>query len=157
MLECNSMNTPMEAKLKLLVDTSSDLIDATLYRQIIGSLMYLTNTRPDICFAVNTLSQFLVEPRCVHLVAAKHVMRYLKGTMDYGLSYDGDHDFTLTRYTDADWAGSVADRKSTSGCCFSLGSAMISWQSRKQSSIALSTVEAEYIATCSASCEAIWL
>jgi hypothetical protein len=77
--------------------------------------------------------------------------------MDYGLSYDGDHDFTLSGYTDADWAGSVVDRKSTSGCCFSLGSAMISWQSRKQSSIALSTAEAEYIAACSASCEAIWL
>jgi hypothetical protein len=89
--------------------------------------MYLTNTRPDICFAVNTLSQFLVEPRHVHLVAAKHVMRYLKGTMDYGLSYDGDHDFTLIGYTDADWARSVADRKSTSGCCFGLGSSMISW------------------------------
>jgi hypothetical protein len=104
--------------------------------------MYLTNTRPDICFAVNTLSQFLVEPRHVHLVAAKHVMRYLKGTMDYGLSYDGDHDFTLSGYTDVDWVGSIADRKRTSGCCFSLGSAMISWQSRKQSSIALSTAEA---------------
>jgi hypothetical protein len=102
MLECKSINTPMVAKMKLLVDTSSDLIDATLYRQIIGSLMYLKNTRPDICFAVNTLSQFLVEPRRVHLVAAKHVMRYLKGTMDYGLSYDGDHDFTLSGYTDAD-------------------------------------------------------
>jgi hypothetical protein len=151
------MNTPMEAKLKLLVDTSSELIDATLYRQIIGSLMYLTNTKPDICFAVNTLSQFLVEPRRVHLVAAKHVMRYLKGTIDYDLSYDGDHDFTLSGYIDADWAGSVSDRKSTSGCCFSLGSAMISWQSRKQSSIALGTAEAEYIVACSASCEAIWL
>jgi hypothetical protein len=110
MLECNSMNTPMEAKLKLLVDTSSNLIDVTLYKQIIGSLMYLMNTRPDICFVVNTLSQFLVEPRRVHLVAAKHVMRYLKGIVDYGLSYDGDHDFSLSRYTDADWAGSVADR-----------------------------------------------
>jgi hypothetical protein len=151
------MNTPMEAKLKLLVDTSSDLIDATLYRQIIGSLMYLTNTRPNICFAVNTLSRFLVKPRCLHLVAAKHVMRYLKGTMDYGLSYDGDHDFTLSGYTDADWAGSIVDRKSTSECCFSLGSTMISWQIRKQSSIALSTAEAEYIATCSASYKAIWL
>jgi hypothetical protein len=151
------MNTPMEAKLKPLVDTSSDLIDATLYRQIIGSLMYLPNTRPDICFAMNTLSQFLVEPRRVHIVDAKHVMRYLKGTMDYGLSYDGDHDFTLSGYTDSDWAGSVADRKSTFRCCFSLGSAMISWQSRKQSSIALSTTEAEYIVRCSASCEAIWL
>jgi hypothetical protein len=151
------MNTPMETKLKLLVDTSSGLIDATLYRQIIGSQMYLTNTRPYICFAVNTLSQFLVEPRHVHLVAAKHVMRYLKGTVDCGLSYDGDHDFRLSGYTDSDWAGIVFDRKSTSGCCFSLGSAMISWQSRKQSSIALSIAKAEYIAACSASCEAIWL
>jgi hypothetical protein len=157
MLECKSMNTPMETKLKLLVDTSSELIDATLYRQIIGSLMYLTNTRPNICFVVNTLSQFLVEPRHVHLVVAKHVMRYLKGTLDCGLNYDGDHDFILSEHTDSDWAGSVSDRKSTSGCFFSLGSAMISWQSRKQSSIALSTAEAEYIVACSASYEAIWL
>ena len=111
MLECKPMNTPMEAKLKLLVDTSSELIDATLYRQIIGSLMYLMNTRPDSCFVVNTLSQFLVEPRCVHLVDEKHLMRYLKGTIDYGLSYDGDHDFTLSGYTDADWAGSVLTGK----------------------------------------------
>jgi hypothetical protein len=74
MLECKSMNTHMETKLKLMVDTSSELADATLYRQIIGSLMYLTNIRPYICFAVNTLSQYLVEPRRVHLVAAKHVM-----------------------------------------------------------------------------------
>jgi hypothetical protein len=157
MLECKSMNTPMEAKLKLLVDTSSDFIDATLYKQIIGSMMYLTNTRPDICFVVNTLSQFLVEPRHVHLVAIKHVMRYLKGTIDCGLSYDRDHDFTLSGYTDADWAGSVSDKKRTSGCCFSLGLAMISWRSRKQSSIALSIAEVEYIVACSASCKAIWI
>jgi hypothetical protein len=157
MLECKPMNTPMETKLKLLVDTSSELIDATLNKHIIGSLMYLTNTRPDICFVVNTLSQFLVEPRHIHLVVAKHVMRYLKGTLDCGLSYDGDHDFTLSGYIDSDWARSVSDRKSTSECCFSLGSTMISWQSRKQSNIALSTAEVEYIAACSANCEAIWL
>jgi hypothetical protein len=132
-----SMNTPIETKLKLLVNTSSKLIDVTLYRQIIGSLMYLTNTKPYICFVVNTLNQFLVEPRHVHLVATKHVMRYLKGTLDCGLSYDGDHDFTLSGYTNSNWVGSVFDRKSTSGCCFSLGSAMISWQSRKQYSVAL--------------------
>jgi hypothetical protein len=79
------MATPMETNLKLLVDTSSELVDATLYRQIIGSLMYLTNTRPDICFAMNTLSQYLVEPKRVHLVAAKHVMRYLKGVRNKGM------------------------------------------------------------------------
>jgi hypothetical protein len=133
------MKTPMETKLKLLVNTSSKLVDATLYRQIIGSLMYLTNTRPYICFFVNTLSQYLVEPRRVNLVAAKHVMRYLKGTLEFGLCYNEDHDFRLIGYIDSDWAGSVSNKKSTSGCCFSLGSAMTSWQSRKQSNISLST------------------
>jgi hypothetical protein len=121
MLECKPVKTPTEVKLKLLVDTSSDLIDATLYRQIIGSLMYLMNTRPDICFSVKTLSQFLVEPRHVHLVAAKNVMRYLKVTMDYGLSYDGDHDFTLSGYIDLDWAGSIADRKKHFRMLFQFG------------------------------------
>jgi hypothetical protein len=124
MLECKSMNTPVETKLKLLVDTSSELIDVTLYRQIIGSLMYLMNTRLDRWFDVNTLSQYLVEPKRVHLAAAKHVMRYLKVTLDFGLYYNGDQNFRLIVYTNSDWAGSVSDRKSTSGCCFSLGSAM---------------------------------
>jgi hypothetical protein len=101
--------------------------------------MYLTNTRPDICFAVNTLSQYLVKPERVHLVVVKDAMRYLKGTLDYGLCYIGDHDFILYGYTNSDWVGSASDRKHTSGCCFSLGSTMTSWQSRKQSSIALST------------------
>jgi hypothetical protein len=155
MLECKAINRPMETKLKLLVDTLSELVDVTLYRQIIGSLMYLMNTRPDICFVVNTLSQYLVQPRRVHLVAAKHVMRYLKGALEYGLCYIGDHDFRVYGYTNSDWAGSFSDRKSTSRCCFNLGSAMTSWKSRKQSSIALSTTEAEYIATCFANCEAI--
>ena len=93
MLESKATITLMDTHLKLLADTSSELVDVTMYRQIIGSLMYLTNTKADICFVVNTLSQYLVEPRCVHLVAAKHVKRYLKGTVDYGLSYSGDHDF----------------------------------------------------------------
>jgi hypothetical protein len=99
MLKCKSMYTPMETKLKLMVDTSSELVDATLYKQIIGSVMYLTNTRVDICFA---LSQFLVEPRYVHIVSAKHMMRYFKGTLDFGLYYTRDHDFRLSGYTDSD-------------------------------------------------------
>jgi hypothetical protein len=87
------------SKLKLSVDTSSELVDATLYRHIIGLVMYLTNTRTDICFG---LSQYLVEPRRVHLDDAKHVMRYLKGTLDFGLYYIRDHDFRLYGYTDSD-------------------------------------------------------
>jgi hypothetical protein len=104
--------------------------------------MYMTNTRPDICFDVNTLSQYLVEPRRVHLFVAKHVMRYLEGTLDFGLCYNGDCDFRLIGYTNSDWVESVSDRKRTLGCCFSLGSTMTSFQSRKQSSISLSTAEA---------------
>ena len=82
------MTTPMASNLKLLSDASSETVDATMYRLMIGSLMYLMNTRPDICFAVNTLSQYLTDPRSVHLMAAKHILRYLKGTVDYGLKYD---------------------------------------------------------------------
>ena len=108
--------------------------------------MYLTNTRPDIFFVVNTLSQYMVDPRRVHLIAANHVMRYLKGTLEFGLCYSSDSEFRLFGYTDSDWAGSTTDRKNTFGCCLSLGSSMISWLSRKQSNIALSTAEAEYIA-----------
>jgi hypothetical protein len=99
MLKCKSMYTHMETNLKLLVDTSSELVDATLYRQIIGSVMYLTNTRLDICFS---LSQYLVEPIRVHIVVAKHMMRYLKGTLDFGLYYTRDHDFRLSGYADSD-------------------------------------------------------
>jgi hypothetical protein len=87
---------------------------------------------------VNTLTQYLVEPRRVHLVYAKHVMRYLKGMLDYSLYYTGDHDFKLYGYIDSDWVGSASERKNTSGCCFGLGSTMNSWKSRKQSSIFLS-------------------
>jgi len=119
--------------------------------------MYLTNTRPDIYFAVNTLSQFLVEPRRVHLVAAKHVMRYLKGTLDYGLRYVTDHEFGLYGYSDSDWADNIPNRKSTSTYCFSLGSSMVSWNNRKQWRVALSTVEAEYVEVCAARREAVWL
>jgi hypothetical protein len=157
MMDCKAMPTMMVTNLKLLSDTSSETVDATMYRQMIGSLMYLTNKKPDICFAVNTLSQYMVEPRGVHMIVAKHVMRCLKGTIDYGLRYVSDREISLQGFTDSDWAGSVTDRKSTSGCCFSLGSTMISWFSRKQTSVVFSTVEAEYMATRLASNLAVWL
>ena len=111
-MECKAMATSMASNLKLLSDASSESIDATMYRQMIGSLMYL---RPDICFAVNTL-------RHVHLMVAKHA----GGTVDYGLKYDANQKINLEGYVDSDWAGSAIDRKSTSRCCFSMGSGVIS-------------------------------
>ena len=92
----------------------------------------------------------------VHLIVAKNVLRYLKGTIQYGLKYAMDQNINLHGYVDLDWASSAINRKSTSGCCFRLGFGVISWFSRKQSSVALSTFEAEYIATCLTSCEEMW-
>ena len=142
MEDCRPMSTPMITSWKQLHASEGKLVDPTIYRQLIGSLMYLVNTRPDLCFAVNTLSQFMVEPRSVHWVAAKHVLRYLAGTVDFFLGYRRSNGIRLVGFTDSDWAGSVADRKSTSGCCFSLGSTAVSWFSRKQKSVALSFAEA---------------
>jgi hypothetical protein len=95
MMDCNSMPTPMVKNMKLFSDTSSEIVDATMYRQMIVSLMYLTNIRPDICFAMNTLSRYMVDFRSVHLVATKHVLRYLKGTIDYRFRYASDHEIIL--------------------------------------------------------------
>ena len=95
---------------KLLNNASLESVDATMYHQIIGSLMYLTNMRPNIFFAMNTLSQFLTDPRHVHLIDAKHILRYLKGTIDYGLKYKTDQNINLEGYVDSYWEGSAIDR-----------------------------------------------
>ena len=103
MMDCKAMNTPMESNLNLLSDASLELVDAMMYHQMIGSLMYLTNTRLDICFAMNTFSQFLTDSRHVHLIAAKHILRYLKGAVEYGLKYDMNRKIDLEGYVDLDW------------------------------------------------------
>ena len=156
-MDCKAMATPMASNLRLLSDTSSEMVDATMYHQMIGSLMYLMNTRPYICFVVNTLSQFLTDPRQVHLIDAKHILRYLRGTIDYGLKYEVSKNINLEGYVYSDWVGSSIDRKSTSGCFFSMGSGVISWFNRKQSCVAQSAAEAEYVAACLDSYEAVWL
>ena len=99
----------------------------------------------------------MTNPRHVHLIAAKHILRYLKGTVDYGLKYQVNKNINLEGHVDSDWAGSAIDMNSTSGCYLSMGSSMILWLSRKQSHVALSIAEAEYVVTCSASYEEIWL
>ena len=97
------MTTPMASNLKLLSDASSESVNATMYRHMIGSMIYLTNTKLDICFAMNTLSQFLTDTRHVHLMVANHVVRYLKGTVDYGLKYEANQKINLEVYVD--WIG----------------------------------------------------
>jgi hypothetical protein len=157
MMDCKSIDTPMNADIRKVKVPDSNPVNPSLYRQLIGSLMYLVNTRPYICFVINKLSQFQVEPRQENWIAAKHVLRYIHGTINYGLRYTASSDIQLHGFTDFDWAGSAEDRKSTLGMCFSLGSAMISWGSRKQKSVTLSTEEAKYMAACEACTKAVWL
>jgi hypothetical protein len=157
MMDCKSMATPLTTNIRKVRDLDSDPVDPSLYRQLIGSLMYLVNTRPDICFVVNNLSQLHVEPRHEHWIATKHVLRYIRGMLNYGLRYTSSSDIQLHGFTYSDWAGSAEDIRSTSGMCFSLGSTMISWSNRKHKSVALSTAEAEYITACEACTEAVWL
>ena len=126
-MDYKAMSTPMASNLKILSDASSEEVDATMYHQMIGSLMYITNMRPDICFAGNTWSQFLMNSRHVHLMVEKNAVRYLKGTIDYGLKYDVKPNINLHSYVDSDWEGSAIDRKGNLRCCFSLGPSMISW------------------------------
>eukprot|EP00253_Pinus_taeda_P028231 PITA_28231 len=158
MVDCKHVTTPMELDFKKLSDSAARpvLRNATEYHQLIEALMFLVNSYLDICFAVDTLSQHMVEPHHIHWIGAKNLLIYLCGTITYGLRYTAG-DVRLLGYTDVDSAGSVVDRKSTFGCCFSLGSASISWMSRKQKSVALSTAKAEYIVASMASYEAVWL
>jgi len=143
--------------LKLSKEDSSKDFDPSVYNSIVGSLMYLTATRPDIMYAVSLISRFMEKPKETHWQAAKRIMRYVKGTKRYGIFYTVSECSDLVGYTDSDWAGSVDDRKSTSGYVFHIGSGAISWASKKQPIVALSTAEAEYVAATAAACQAIWM
>ena len=127
------------------------------YANAVGSLMYaMMCMRPDICYAVGMVSRYQSNPGQGHWKAVKRVLRYLKGTADYALCYQGS-DLQLEGYTDADWAGDLDERRSTSGFVFLLGCGAISWSSKKQTCIALSTMEAEFVAFSSAVQEVVWL
>ncbi|KAK4381916.1 Retrovirus-related Pol polyprotein from transposon RE1 [Sesamum angolense] len=155
--ESNGIATPMEPYLKLNKEEGQPLRDERKFRQLVGSLIYLTTTRPEIAFSVSVISQFMQSPRSSHLDAAKRILRYIKGSLDYGLLYKNSNDFKLKGFTDADWVGDASDRRSTSGYCFNIGSAVVSWCSKKQSTVALSSTEAEYMAATIATQECIWL
>jgi hypothetical protein len=156
-LDCLPISTPLEQNCHLHASEGELLPDPLLYRQMVGSLIYLTITRPDLCYSVGLVSQFMQTPRKPHMDAVKRIMRYVKSTLSFGLQYKADVDLNLHGYTDANWAGSPTDRRSTSGYAFSLGSAAISWSSKKQPTVALSSTESEYRGATNATCEAIWL
>jgi hypothetical protein len=154
---CNSTQAPMEARCKLSKESKEKPVDATFYRSIIGSLRYLTHARPDITYAVGYLSRFMESPASDHLAAVKQLLRYIAGTLNFGCRYHYGDSATLVGFSDSDHAGNVDSRKSTSGVLFFLGESPISWQSKKQSVVAKSSCEAEYIAAATAACQGIWL
>ncbi|CAL2245782.1 unnamed protein product [Prunus armeniaca] len=154
---CNSVQNPIVPGTKLVKDEGGEKVDNTYFKQIVGSLMYLTATRPDLMFTVNLICRYMESPTELHFQATKRVLRYLKGTTDLGLFYKKKTGAKLMGFSDSDYAGDLNDRKSTSGYVFLLSSATVAWSSRKQPVVTLSTTEAEFIAAASCACQAVWL
>ena len=159
MYDSKPVSTPVNPDVKLVPsENPDDVCNQQKYQAVVGSLLYLsTKTRPDIAYAVSRVTRFCAKPTVEHWTAVKRILRYLKGTSNLGLLYREDTPAEITGYSDADWAGDVGDRKSTSGYVFLLGGAAISWKSSKQTCVALSTAEAEYVALSAAAQEAVWL
>ena len=150
--------TPMDANFTRSISSEDKIANDVPYRQAIGSLMYLMiGTRPDIAYAVGKLAQFCDRPLIEHWVGVKRVLRYIRGTSDFGIKFVSNNDTNPTGYCDSDWAGCTKSRKSTEGYIFLLAGGAVSWRSKKQSVIATSTCEAEYIAAFAGTKEAIWL
>ncbi|RVW98206.1 Retrovirus-related Pol polyprotein from transposon RE1 [Vitis vinifera] len=157
MLDCKPVDTPMDPNVKLVPGQGEPLGDPGRYRRLVGKLNYLTITRPDISFPVSVVSQFLQSPCDSHWDAVIRILQYIKSTPGQGVLYENRGHTQVVGYTDADWAGSPTDRRSTSGYCVFIGGNLISWKSKKQDVVARSSAEAEYRAMALATCEHIWL
>ncbi|GJS73803.1 putative ribonuclease H-like domain-containing protein [Tanacetum coccineum] len=156
-VEVKTASTQIETQKPLLKDENGKEVDVHMYRLMIGSLMYLTSSRPDIMFAVCACARYQVNPKVSHLHAMKRIFRYLKGQPKLGLWYPKDSPFDLVAYTDSDYARASLDRKSTTGGCQFLGSRLISWQCKKQTVVANFTTEAEYLVSSSCCRQVLWI
>ncbi|KAJ0434592.1 putative RNA-directed DNA polymerase [Helianthus annuus] len=157
MLDCKPSVVPMDVNAKLYADKGNKLDDPTMYRQIIGSLIYLTITRPDIAFAVGVLSRYMQSPRKPHLDVARKLLRYVKSTFGSGITFEKGVELELVGYCDADYAGDLDTRRSTTGYVFMLGKGAVTWCSKRQPTVSLSTTEAEYRSAAMAAQEVSWL
>ena len=155
--DSKTVDTPVKFNAHLTPTGGKPLSNPSLYRLLVGSLVYLTVTRPDISYAVHQVSQYLSTPRSTHYAAVLCILRYLKGTLFHGLFYSTQSPLVLRVFSDADWVGDPTNRKSTTGYCFLLGSSLISWRSKKQTHVARSNTEAEYRALADITSELLWL
>ncbi|GJZ24119.1 retrovirus-related pol polyprotein from transposon TNT 1-94, partial [Tanacetum coccineum] len=154
---CHSIGTPLATKPKLDVDLSGEPVDQSDYRSKIGSLMYLASSRPDLVQAVCYCARYQARPTQKHLKEVKRIFKYLKGTINMGLWYPKDSGFELTAFSDADHAGCLDTRKSTSGGIQFLGDKLVSWMSKKQNCTAMSSAEAEYVALSASCAQVMWM
>ncbi|XP_057790802.1 uncharacterized mitochondrial protein AtMg00810-like [Salvia miltiorrhiza] len=138
-LDCKPAETPMAVNHGLQIVKGAELADRGKYQRLVGKLIYLSHTRPDIAYAIGVVSQFMHQPQADHMEAALRIMRYLKGTFDYGVLFRKPGHLEIQAYTDADWAGNPVDRKSTAGYFASVGGNLVSWRSKKQKVVALSS------------------
>jgi len=152
-----TVDTPIEVNARYFSSDGLPLIDPTLYRTIVGSLVYLTITRPDIAYAVYVVSQFVASPTTVHWAAVLRILRYLRDTVFQSLLLSSTSSLELHAYSDADHGSDPTDRKSVTGFCIFLGNSLISWKSKKQSIVSQSSTEAEYRAMASTTKEIVWL
>jgi hypothetical protein len=157
MLKLKPASTPMSSAASLDLDEDGKAVDQREYMSMIGSLLYLTVTRPDIQFIVGLCARFQASPRSSHRMAVQRVFRYLKHTPEFGIWYSASSSLGLVGFSDADFAGCGIDRKSTSGTCHFLGPSLICWSSQKQSSVAQSTTKAEYVAAASCCLQIFWI
>jgi hypothetical protein len=157
MEQCKPTTTPMNQKERFCKEDGAGKVDKKLYRSLIGRLMYLTTTRPDIMYDVSLLSRYMHCASEIYFKVAKRILRYIKGTADYGIKFSQVGKFNLHGYSDSDWAGNIDDMRSTSGYCFSFGSGVFSWSSKKQEIVAQPTAEAEYVAATASANQAVWI
>ncbi|KAJ0981894.1 hypothetical protein J5N97_010149 [Dioscorea zingiberensis] len=143
--DARTVDTPLELNAKYTSSDGIPLSDPTLYRTVVGSLVYLTITRPDIAYVVHVVNQFVTSPTSVHWAAVLRILRYLRGTQFQSLLFPSSSSLELRAYSDADWAGDSTDRKSTTGFCIFLGDSLISWKSKKQPIVSRSSTEAEFV------------
>ncbi|KAH0725491.1 hypothetical protein KY284_001356 [Solanum tuberosum] len=153
----NPVCNPIVPGQKIGRDEDDINVDATQYKQIVGSLMYLTATRCDLMFVVRLISHFMACPTQLYFAAAKRVLRYLKGMVNYGVFYKRGAASELVGFIDSDYASDMEDSKSTSGYVFKMSGGAVAWSSRKQPIITLSTTEVEFVAAVACGCQAIWM
>ncbi|KAK2970044.1 hypothetical protein RJ640_014984 [Escallonia rubra] len=158
MLACQPVDTPVEEGLKLRIESNQVPVDKGRYQRLVGRLMYLAHTRPDLAYALSTVSQYMHNPGEQHMNAVLRILRYLKSAPGQGILFTKNEDHqSVDVYTDADWAGAVDDRRSTSGYFTFVGGNLVTWRSKKQNVVARSSAEAEFRGIALGVCEALWL